>query len=56
MRFAMSLGMLLGIAHGWISSEQTPIATQHGVELINTVKSDTDFLPVRSQAFGYFPY
>ena len=56
MRFAMSLGMLLGMAHGWISSDHTPIAAQQELELINTVKSDTHFFPGRSQAFGYFPY
>ena len=56
MRFAMSLGMLLCMTHGWISADHTAMAQQNGFEAVETVKSDTDLFSFGSQLFGDFPY
>ena len=55
-RFAISLGMLLGMTHGWVMAD-TP--DQPGSMFINsviTVKSDTNWSPFSSDSYNGFPY
>ena len=56
MRFAMSLGMLLGMTHGWIVSEMPAFAQQDWADVVDTVKSDTDFSPFGSGHPDLFAY
>ncbi|MAS27618.1 MAG: hypothetical protein CBD47_05560 [Synechococcus sp. TMED187] len=55
-RFALSLGMLLGISHGWVMSENL---AQNKPSFLNTgqsVNSDTDFSPFSSGSHHFFSY
>ena len=55
-RLAISLGMLLGMTHGWVMAG-TP--DQPGSMFINsviTVKSDTNWSPFSSDSYNGFPY
>ena len=56
LRYAISLGMLLGMGHGWVASETQN--TEHFIPMnvVQTVKIDTGFAPFSSDAHTVFPY
>lgn len=56
MRVALSLGMVLGMGHGWIVTEFPELAQTPWPEVIETVKTDTDFSAFGSGFSDSFPY
>jgi hypothetical protein len=55
-RFAISLGMLLGVSHGWVTSESRASNNPAAVETVRSVKSATHFSPFSSGQHQLFPY
>ena len=55
-RLALSLGMLLGMTHGWVISEGRASQADAGLEFAKTVKSATIFSPFGSDGNQSFPY
>jgi hypothetical protein len=55
-RFALSLGMLLGLSHGWVVSESRASENTDGIGFVKTVKSATGFNPFGSNSHQSFPY
>ena len=55
-RFAISLGMLLGLSHGWVVSNPNPTGLLQTINPIRTVKSATTFTPFGSGPHQEFPY
>ncbi len=56
MRFAISLGMLLGMSHGWLVSEGRASTSSDPLKIVQTVKSATEFSPFSTDPFPTFPY
>ncbi|QNI93055.1 putative conserved secreted protein [Synechococcus sp. BOUM118] len=56
MRFALSLGMLLGMSHGWVTAEGQANNNSGLLEVVRTVKSTTSFSPFSSGQHQFFPY
>ncbi|QNJ01592.1 putative conserved secreted protein [Synechococcus sp. A15-62] len=56
MRFALSLGMLLGMSHGWVTAEALQQQPMQGFDSIETVNSATQFNPFSSRSHQFFPY
>jgi hypothetical protein len=56
LRFAISLGMLLGMGHGWAASEGLNKGSFALINVVQTVKSDTRFAPFSSDTHTVFPY
>ncbi|QNI43747.1 putative conserved secreted protein [Synechococcus sp. A15-28] len=56
MRFAISLGMLLGMSHGWVTAEGRASTNSDLFEVLKTVKSTTTFSPFSSGQHQFFPY
>ncbi len=48
--------MVLGMGHGWVATEFPELAQTRWLEVVETVKSDTDFSPFRSEFTDSFPY
>ena len=55
-RFAISLGMLLGMGHGWAVSEGLNKGSFALINVVQTVKSDARFAPFSSDTHTVFPY
>jgi hypothetical protein len=55
-RFAISLGMLLGMSHGWVTAESRARNESATFEIVRTVKSATGFSPFSSGEHQLFPY
>jgi hypothetical protein len=55
-RFALSLGMLLGMSHGWVTAEGQANNNSGLLEVVRTVKSTTSFSPFSSGQHQFFPY
>ena len=55
-RLALSLGMLLGMTHGWVISEGRASQSDGSLEFVKTVKSATLFRPFGSDGNQSFPY
>ena len=55
-RFAISLGLLLGLSHGWVVSTPSPTGMLQTINPIRTVKSATTFTPFGSGSHQEFPY
>ena len=55
-RFAISLGMLLGMTHGWVMADTHDQPGNMFINSVNTVKSDTNWSPFSSNSYNDFPY
>ena len=55
-RFALSLGMLLGMSHGWVTADALQQQPMQGLDSIETVNSATQFNPFSSRSHQFFPY
>jgi hypothetical protein len=55
-RFAICLGMLLGMSHGWVMAETRSASYSDEWNILKTVKSDTSLVPFSSGSYSSFPY
>ncbi|ABB36370.1 hypothetical protein Syncc9605_2645 [Synechococcus sp. CC9605] len=55
-RFALSLGLLLGMSHGWVTAEGLQQQPVKGFDSIETVNSATQSNPFSSRSHQFFPY
>ena len=56
LRVAISLGMLLGMSHGWVTAEALQTSAPPAINDLEIVKSDTSFGPFGSDSNKFFPY
>ena len=55
-RLAISLGMLLGMTHGWVMADTHDQSGNMFINSVNTVKSNTNWAPFGSDPYNGFPY
>ena len=56
LRFALSLGLLLGMSHGWVMAEANTSDQPTLLNPVQIVNSNTEWSPFGSDSYQDFPY